>query len=107
MQRDTQSTSPSPISGTRRNSASDNAIILNQIPDGGTRLEVSLHGDTIWIDQPQLAALFDMNVPAVSKHVRNILDSGELCNFGDSVILGYMKLLPLCFFLLPSSCFAW
>ena len=28
--------------------------------------------------QTQLAALFDVNVPAISKHVSNILSSGEL-----------------------------
>jgi prophage maintenance system killer protein len=55
-----------------------NEIILYQSPDGTTRLEVSLHGDTIWLAQSQLAALFDVNVPAISKHARNILASGEL-----------------------------
>jgi len=57
---------------------SPNEIILYQSPDGTTRLEVSLHEDTIWLAQSQLAELFDVNVPAVSKHVRNILGSGEL-----------------------------
>ena len=57
---------------------SPNEIILYQSPDGSTRLEVSLHGDTIWLAQSQLAELFDVNVPAVSKYVRNILESGEL-----------------------------
>ncbi len=59
-------------------SKSPNEIILYQSPDGSTRLEVSLHEDTIWLAQSQLAELFDVNVPAVSKHVRNILGSGEL-----------------------------
>lgn len=53
-------------------------VILYQSPDGSTRLEVSLHGDTIWLAQSQLAELFDVNVPAISKHARNILVSGEL-----------------------------
>ena len=57
---------------------SPNEIILYQSPDGSTRLDVSLRGDTIWLAQSQLAELFDVNVPAVSKHVRNILESGEL-----------------------------
>jgi prophage maintenance system killer protein/predicted XRE-type DNA-binding protein len=56
----------------------DNAIVLYQSPDGSTRLEVNLYEDTIWLAQSQLAELFDVNVPAVSKHVRNILESGEL-----------------------------
>lgn len=53
-------------------------IILYKSPDGSTRLEVSLHEDTIWLAQSQLAEMFDVNVPAVSKHVRNMLGSGEL-----------------------------
>ncbi|MBK5276991.1 MAG: hypothetical protein JJE30_18345 [Desulfuromonadales bacterium] len=57
---------------------SPDEIILYKSPDGTTRLEVSLHEDTNWLAQSQLAELFDVNVPAVSKHVRNILGSGEL-----------------------------
>ncbi len=59
-------------------SQSSNEIILYQSPDGSTHLEVSLYEDTIWLAQSQLAELFDVNVPAISKHVRNILGSGEL-----------------------------
>lgn len=59
-------------------SSSDNAVILYQSPDGITSLEVRLDHETVWLTQPQLADLFDVNVPAVSKHIRNILGSGEL-----------------------------
>ncbi len=59
-------------------SSSDNAVILYQSPDGTTSLEVRLDHETVWLTQPQLADLFDVNVPAVSKHIRNILGSGEL-----------------------------
>ncbi len=59
-------------------SKSSNEIILYQSPDGSTRLKVNLYEDTVWLAQSQLAELFDVNVPAVSKHVRNILGSGEL-----------------------------
>jgi len=56
----------------------DDAIVFYKSPDGSTCLEVSLHEETIWLSQSQLSALFDVNVPAISKHVRNILESGEL-----------------------------
>ncbi len=56
----------------------DKSIILYQSPDGRANLEVNLHGDSIWLSQSQLAELFEVNVPAISKHVRNILASGEL-----------------------------
>lgn len=56
----------------------DNAIVLYQAPDGSSTLQVHLDHDTVWLTQLQLAELFDVNVPAVSKHIRNILGSGEL-----------------------------
>jgi len=33
---------------------------------------------TIWLSQKQMAELFGVNVPAVSKHLRNIFKSNEL-----------------------------
>ena len=59
-------------------SDNDNAVILYQSPDGSSSLEVHLDHETVWLTQLQLADLFDVNVPAVSKHIRNILGSGEL-----------------------------
>lgn len=56
----------------------DNAIVLYQAPDGSSSLQVQLDHDTVWLTQAQVAELFDVNVPAVSKHIRNILGSGEL-----------------------------
>ena len=34
--------------------------------------------ETIWATQKAIAALFDVNVPAISKHLKNIFESGEL-----------------------------
>jgi prophage maintenance system killer protein len=59
-------------------SDNDNAVILYQAPDGSSSLEVRLDHETVWLAQSQLADLFDVNVPAISKHIRNILGSGEL-----------------------------
>lgn len=53
-------------------SDNDKAVILYQSPDGTASLEVRLDHETVWLTQPQLADLFDVNVPAVSKHIRNI-----------------------------------
>lgn len=55
-----------------------NEILLYQSPDGSTHLEVSLYEETVWLTQSQLAELFDVKVPAISKHVQNILISREL-----------------------------
>ena len=34
--------------------------------------------ETIWLTQKAMAELFDVNVPAISKHLQNIFDEGEL-----------------------------
>ena len=59
-------------------SDNENTVILYQSPDGTASLEVRLDHETVWLAQSQLADLFDVNVPAISKHIRNILGSGEL-----------------------------
>lgn len=55
-------------------------ILIYQDTDGKAALQVKLDQETVWLTQQQLAQLFDVNVPAISKHVRNILAAGELCS---------------------------
>ena len=45
--------------------------------DNGT-IEVRLEQDSIWLSQEQMAALFDVQKAAISKHLKNIYTSGEL-----------------------------
>jgi prophage maintenance system killer protein len=42
------------------------------------RVEVQLKGDSLWLTQNQMACLFDVKKAAISKHLKNIFDSGEL-----------------------------
>lgn len=53
-------------------------IVIYQSEDGRTKLEVSLKGETLWLTQAQIADLFNVKVPAISKHVSNIIKAGEL-----------------------------
>src|SRR3569832_1742701 len=53
-------------------------VILYEAPDGEVHLEVRLDRDTVWLSQEQMAALFDVQKAAVSKHLKNIFASGEL-----------------------------
>jgi hypothetical protein len=39
---------------------------------------VSINKDTIWLTQKQIAEVFDVNVPAISKHRKNIYKDNEL-----------------------------
>jgi len=53
-------------------------IVLYKKPDWTTEINVRLDGDTIRLNQNQIAQLFDVNVPAVNKHLNNIFDEWEL-----------------------------
>ena len=52
-------------------------IVVYQ-PDEITRLEVKVNKDTVWLTQAQIAQLFGVGQPAISKHLKNIFTSGEL-----------------------------
>ena len=56
----------------------DNEIILYQ-PDSTVKLEVRLENETVWLTQQQIADLLGTKRPAITKHLANIYNSGELC----------------------------
>jgi hypothetical protein len=55
-----------------------NEIILYSTPEGDKKVSVLYHDENFWLTQKALAGLFDVKVPAVSKHLKNIFESGEL-----------------------------
>jgi len=55
----------------------NNEIILYQ-SDNAVELEVILENGTIWLTQAQIAELFGTRRQAITKHLKNIFDSGEL-----------------------------
>ena len=48
---------------------------------GEIELKVSIDNETIWLTQKQIAEVFDVNVPAISKHIKNIYKDNELDEF--------------------------
>ena len=60
------------------NAAGGTGEIVVYQPDEITRLEVRVNNDTIWLTQTQIAQLFGVGQPAISKHLKNIFYSGEL-----------------------------
>ena len=46
--------------------------------DGKVNVEVFLKDETVWLTQKAMAELFGVNIPAISKHMANIFESGEL-----------------------------
>lgn len=53
-------------------------IIIYQTSDGQTELDVRLEGDSVWLSQAQLSALFNSDRTSIGRHIRNIYKSGEL-----------------------------
>src|SRR5690348_263177 len=53
-------------------------ILIYQSADGHTSIDVRLEHNTIWLHQKQIADLFGTEVPAINKHIKNILTSQEL-----------------------------
>lgn len=53
-------------------------FLLYTAPNGAIKVEVLLAGETLWLTQKRMAELFGVGVPAVSKHLDNIYESGEL-----------------------------
>ncbi len=53
-------------------------IEIYESPDGDIRLNVQLEDETVWLTQAQIAQLFGVNSQAITKHLGNIYDEGEL-----------------------------
>ena len=53
-------------------------IILYQTEDGKTRISVRLENETVWLSQRLIAELFQISVPTVNEHLKNIYDEKEL-----------------------------
>ena len=53
-------------------------FLLYTAPSGAVKVEVLLSGETLWLTQKRMAELFGVGVPAISKHLKNIFESGEL-----------------------------
>lgn len=53
-------------------------IIFYTSPQGNVQIEVVYNAETFWLTQKKMAELFGVEVPAISKHLKNIFDSGEL-----------------------------
>ena len=53
-------------------------IILYQTPDGESKIEVRLENDNVWLSADQMAELFQRNKSTISRHIKNVLEDGEL-----------------------------
>lgn len=58
-------------------------------PEVTLKMEVRLENETVWLTQVQIAQLFGVKQPAISKHLKNIFSSGELIMSSVHSILEY------------------
>ena len=56
----------------------NNQLIFYATPQGNVKVEVFYEGETFWLTQKAMAALFGVAVPAISKHLKNIFERKEL-----------------------------
>jgi hypothetical protein len=55
-----------------------NEILIYNTPDGGIKVEMLLHQETIWLTQKKIADLFGVDRTVITRHIGNIFKSGEL-----------------------------
>lgn len=52
--------------------------ILYQLSDQENKVQVVVKNEIIWMTQRSMSELFGVQTPAISKHLKNIFESGEL-----------------------------
>ncbi|MBD5206892.1 MAG: virulence RhuM family protein [Bacteroidales bacterium] len=53
-------------------------FILYNLPDHSGTVQAYVENETIWLTQKAMSQLFDVGVPAINKHLKNIFEEGEL-----------------------------
>lgn len=53
-------------------------FLLYTTPNSEVKVEIFVNNETVWLPQKRMAELFGVNVPAISKHLKNIFECGEL-----------------------------
>ena len=64
-------------------------FILYNLPNEDGKVQVIIKDETLWCTQKAMAQLFDVGVPAISKHLKNIFEEGEL---NETVVVSKMEI---------------
>lgn len=67
--------------------SADTPVLLYQTEGGALRLDVLTDGNTVWLSQEQMAALFERERSVITKHIGNVFSEGELPEEGNVQIL--------------------
>ena len=60
------------------NENSEFPVVLYTTPEGRVTVKAIVRDETLWMTQMAMSELFGVNKPAISKHLKNIFESGEL-----------------------------
>ncbi len=55
-----------------------NEILLYTTPNGKVKVEIFIKDESVWLTQQKIAELFGVQRPAITKHLKNIFETGEL-----------------------------
>lgn len=72
---------------TKQKDETGSEIIIYEAGSGQPRIEVRVENETVWLTQDRIAELFGVKRPAITKHLKNIFESGELVEKEVSSIL--------------------
>jgi len=53
-------------------------FLIYSSPDGNVKVEAFLHNENIWLTQKRMSELFNVQIPTINEHLKNIFKSGEL-----------------------------
>src|SRR3989338_9241045 len=53
-------------------------FLIYRSSDGNVKVEAFLHGENIWLTQKKMSELFNVQIPTINEHLKNIFKSGEL-----------------------------
>ena len=53
-------------------------FLIYSTPQENVKIDVVVKDETIWLTQKAMSALFDVQIPAINKHIKNIYTEGEL-----------------------------
>ncbi len=70
----------------------DFRFLIYNTPDKDVTVKAVIRDDTIWLSQKAMAELFDVQVPAISKHLKNIFEEREL---SESATISKMETVQL------------
>ncbi len=62
----------------KKEDLSKGEIVIYQSADGRINLDARFENESLWLTQKDMVALFGVKTPAISKHLKNIFNEGEL-----------------------------